>query len=185
MGNLTLILGGIKTGKTAFAQNEANQYDKRGEKVTYLATAQAFDSEMEDRIERHKQERPGHWHTIEEPLNLTKAVEPIFRDKGVILLDCLTLWLTNLMSQNEDLTRDEIWEKITAELGDLIELIDKGSQDLIIISNQVEYGLVSEHAFARLFQDMAGLTHQFLAQRAHRVYSILAGIPLCLKDQGE
>jgi adenosylcobinamide kinase / adenosylcobinamide-phosphate guanylyltransferase len=190
MAELTLILGGIKTGKTRFAQERAAVYDKRGEPVIYLATARAFDREMEDRIARHRADRPGHWVTLEEPLNVAWAYSGCASGSGVVILDCLTLWLTNTMiadlppGDDGDALPDKtrVWERITEELDQLVRACSKGDKDLLLISNLVEYGLVSEYPFARMYQDLAGLTHQYLASRADRVYSLTAGIPSCLKS---
>jgi len=190
VADVTLILGGIKTGKTRFAQGKAAEYDKRGETVVYLATAQAFDGEMADRIARHRADRPSHWLTVEEPLKIAEAYGKHRAGKGTVLLDCLTLWLTNTMAAAlspsagpEDLPdRDGVLERVTGELEGLLAACRGGEKDLFIISNQVEYGLVSEYAFARQYQDLAGLTHQYLAERADRVYTLIAGIPLCLKE---
>jgi len=190
MAKLTLILGGIKTGKTRFAQEKAAAYDKYGEPVIYLATAQAFDKEMEDRIARHQADRPGHWVTLEEPLNVAWAYTGCASGSGVVILDCLTLWLTNTMTADLPAEADgealpdknRVWKRITEELDQLVLACRKGDKDLLVISNQVEYGLVSEYPFARMYQDLAGLTHQYLASRADRVYSMIAGLPLCLKN---
>lgn len=189
MALITLVLGGIKTGKTRFAQARADEYDKRGERVIYLATAQAFDSEMVDRIARHRSDRPEHWITVEEPLNVADAYEQNSGEGGVVLLDCLTLWLTNTMAAYlppdagpDDLPdKDRVWKRVTEEIDKLCGFAIKGARDLIIVSNQVEYGLISEYAFARMYQDLAGLSHQYLAGKADQVYSMTAGIPLCLK----
>jgi adenosylcobinamide kinase/adenosylcobinamide-phosphate guanylyltransferase len=190
MASLTLVLGGIKTGKTRFAQARAAEYDKRGEPVIYLATAQAFDSEMMDRIKRHKADRPDHWITVEEPLHVADAYERNSGGKGVVLLDCLTLWLTNIMAHNmhaqagsDDLPdKDRVWATVTGEIDRLVAALGEGEKDLIIVSNQVEYGLISEYAFARMYQDLSGMAHQYIAARATEVYSMIAGIPLCLKS---
>ena len=191
MGRIVLVLGGIKTGKTRFAQNRAAAYDRKGEDVVYLATAQAFDEEMEDRIARHKKDRPSRWLTVEEPLNIARAYKTHAGGRGVVLLDCLTLWMTNTMAAHippEAGTgglpdKDRTWHAFTEELDALLEAVEKGEKDIVIISNQVEYGLVSEYAFARMYQDLAGLTHQYLAARSHEVYSLIAGIAQCLKNK--
>ena len=190
MAQITLVLGGIKTGKTRFAQARAAEYDNRGESVIYLATAQAFDSEMEDRISRHKADRPRHWITVEEPLKVAEAYENHNKEKGIVLLDCLTLWMTNTMAADmppeagvDDLPdKDRVWATITKEMDRLCLAVQRGEKDLIIVSNQVEYGLISEYAFARMYQDLSGLSHQYLANKANKVYSMIAGIPLCLKE---
>ncbi|MDC7224934.1 MAG: bifunctional adenosylcobinamide kinase/adenosylcobinamide-phosphate guanylyltransferase [Spirochaetales bacterium] len=191
MADLTLVLGGIKTGKTRFAQERAALREAQGGTVVYLATAQAFDEEMEDRIARHKADRPGHWLTVEEPLKIADAYEKQARGAGIVLLDCLTLWLTNFMAADlppqgepEKLPdKDRVWEVIVLELDRLCERVKEGDKELVIISNLVENGLVSPYAFARMYQDLAGLTHQFLAARAASVFTMTAGIPICLKGK--
>jgi adenosylcobinamide kinase / adenosylcobinamide-phosphate guanylyltransferase len=189
MAQITLILGGIKTGKTRFAQDQADSYDKRGEPVIYLATAQAFDEEMVDRITKHRADRPSHWITVEEPQKICEAYECHADGSGAVLLDCLTLWLTNMMTAslppiaNEDTLPDKdlVLKQITHELDRLCSAVRQGDKDLLIVSNMVENGLVSVYPFARMYQDLAGLSHQFLASRADRVYTLTAGIPLCIK----
>lgn len=180
---ITLILGGTKTGKTTYAENLAKKIEtQKSCTVHYVATAQIIDSEMRDRIAKHRAGRPSHWITVEEPLNVAKALSELEGEYSVVLLDCLTLLMTNLIfEEGEDCTREEAQKAVFNQLDEIISQMEKSSRDLIIISNQVENGLVSEHAWARMFQDIAGMAHQRMASAADDVYMMNAGLALKLK----
>ncbi|MBN2656496.1 MAG: bifunctional adenosylcobinamide kinase/adenosylcobinamide-phosphate guanylyltransferase [Spirochaetales bacterium] len=180
---IVLVLGGTKTGKTSFAENRAKAYsEKNRTPVFYIATARPFDSEMVDRIARHRAKRPAHWETLEEPVNVAAALKPLAGGKNTVILDCLTLLMTNLIfDRGEDCSRSDAEEAVFEELDRIIEVFGTCENELIIISNQVENGLVSEHQWARMFQDIAGSAHQKLAAAAEKVYMMNAGLPLQLK----
>ncbi|OQX29627.1 MAG: bifunctional adenosylcobinamide kinase/adenosylcobinamide-phosphate guanylyltransferase [Spirochaeta sp. LUC14_002_19_P3] len=179
---MILILGGIKSGKSSFAARLAEQ---RGMPVVYLATGFAGDEEMADRIARHRAERPASWQTVEEMLN-PAAVLANLPGQRTILLDCITAWLTNIIAPlGEEPLRKEVILTINNEIDRLIFAVQDWEQDggeCVLVSNQVEAGLVSPWPLGRVFQDAAGLAHQSLAEAAHTVYLMTAGIPLRLKQ---
>lgn len=207
-----LILGGVRSGKSRYAENQAIQAENQaGQEVVYIATAGASgDSEMVQRIAAHRERRPGHWQTIEAPLELPEAIAAhCTRDKAV-LVDCLTLWLSNLLggtatlgepsasSQGEPLKSFNYSEGLLEETVDdpadpqtahtrrnridhLLEAVEQASGRLLLVSNETGFGVVPDNALARRFCDAAGNLHQALAQRCERVTLIVAGMPLSVK----
>ncbi len=168
------VLGGARSGKSRFAQDLAEAF--AGPKA-YLATAQALDPEMADRIRRHRDSRPPGWQTIEEPL----GAAGVFRERGeafsLILLDCLTLWISNAMMAG--------WreEKILREADGLIRAGREMKSSLIAVSNEVGLGIVPENPVARLFRDLSGTIHQAAAREADEVYFMVSGIPQKIKGE--
>ncbi len=180
---IVLVLGGTKTGKTTFAENRAKKLSTElNLPVKYIATARAIDGEMIDRIIKHREKRPSHWVTVEEPLKVSKALHSLKVEKSLIILDCLTLLMTNILfEKGENCSRKEAEKSVFMELDRIIAESDEMDSELIIISNQVENGLVSEHAWARMFQDITGMSHQKLATAAAEVYMMNAGLAQRLK----
>ncbi|QEN03913.1 bifunctional adenosylcobinamide kinase/adenosylcobinamide-phosphate guanylyltransferase [Thiospirochaeta perfilievii] len=178
---ITLVLGGTKTGKTSFAEKRAHTISKElSLPVYYLATALLIDHEMEDRINRHRESRSRDWITVEEPHNPSAELERL--DNCVVILDCLTLLMTNIIFRlGEECPKEEAKKAVFKELDNIISSVINKDISLIIISNQVENGLVSEHKWARMFQDIAGMSHQKLAEACENVYMLNAGLPLKLK----
>jgi adenosylcobinamide kinase/adenosylcobinamide-phosphate guanylyltransferase len=168
---VTLVLGGAASGKSRFAQELA---ERQPGPLLYVATAQAGDSEMAERIARHRQARDTRWRTLEEPLDLNVIV-PAAAGCGVVLVDCITLWLTNLLLAGESAER--AWPAVEAFLAVLAAL----PAPLILVSNEVGQGIVPEHALARTFRELAGQVNQRLAARADHVWLVTAGLPLQLK----
>ncbi len=166
---ITLVLGGARSGKSNFAESLAR---KTSFKRFYLATSQAFDHEMEDRIAKHQTSRGGDWQTIEEPLDIVHILEKEAASDRVILVDCLTLWISNLMMAEKDL------EKAFSLLCQGLETL-KGP--VIFVSNEVGQGIVPDNKMARDFRDHAGQLHQRIAAAANNVYFITAGLPQKLK----
>ncbi len=164
----TLVLGGARSGKTAFAQAQAEAAVTR---PTLIATGQAFDDEMRLRIERHRAERGDRWATIEAPLDLTGALAALTADDAVVI-DCLTIWLSNLLHAEID---------IDASLRDLVITLAACPARVWVVSNEVGQGIVPDNALARRFRDEAGWMHQRLAAAANAVFLIVAGLPLRLK----
>ncbi len=184
MGKICLVLGGIKTGKTSYAENKAKEMETSGGKILYLATAEALDDEMKSRIKRHQSDRPKTWTTIEEPLDIKKILETHGNSYDMVILDCLTLWVTNkLMLAGEDYHRDEFMDSMIKECGDFLDVVLQCKCDLVIISNQVETGLISPYAMGRIFQDLAGLLHQKIAKISNNVVVMQAGIATALKGE--
>lgn len=169
MGKVVLVLGGARSGKSRFAENLGDALP--GSHV-YIATAQAFDDEMTSRIARHRADRAGHWHTAECPLDLEDAIRGHDGKDAVLLVDCLTLWLSNLMLGDHDvaMARDR-----------LASLVPEIQGVLLLVSNEVGQGIVPDNALARRFRDEAGWLNQTLAGAAHEVWFVTAGIPQRLK----
>jgi adenosylcobinamide kinase/adenosylcobinamide-phosphate guanylyltransferase len=167
----TLILGGVRSGKSRYA-GELAAADGRA--VTVIATGAANDGEMAARIKAHKASRPAEWSVIEEPLRLAVALRTAAAPRSVIVVDCLTLWLSNLLClEDEDLLRRE-----SASLLDTLPALET---DCILISNEVGFGIIPASALARRFGDEAGALHQRLAELCDRVILMVAGLPVTLK----
>lgn len=173
----TLVLGGARSGKSGWAQRLAESLaGGQPGRLTYLATGQARDEEMVRRVELHQAQRGPLWSTREEPLHLKAALRSLDRPQAVILLDCLTMWLSNLM------TLAGLDEDATAQRGqELAEFIPALQGRLVLVSNEVGQGIVPDNALARAFRDQAGLLHQRLAAVCGRVVLLTAGLPLALK----
>jgi adenosylcobinamide kinase/adenosylcobinamide-phosphate guanylyltransferase len=167
----TLILGGARSGKSAFAQRQALA---SGLNVIYLATAEAGDAEMVVRINRHRAERPATWGLIEEPLALAQALHHHTAPDRCLLVDCLTLWLSNLLAAGDD--------RLEAEVRALLHTLPTLPGHLLLVSNEVGQGIVPVNPLARRFRDEAGLLHQAVARCCDRVTLVIAGLPLTLKD---
>jgi len=171
---LTLILGGARSGKTRFAEGLARAAEAAGRSVVYLATAQALDDEMTERVRRHRADRPAHWTTLEETLALAAALEDAARPDRCILVDCLTLWLTNLLLA-DDATAFE------RERGRLLDVLPRLPGEVLLVSNEVGMGLVPISSLGRRFVDESGRLHQDVAALADRVRLVVAGIPVAVK----
>lgn len=171
----TLILGGASSGKSAYAERLALALCPR---PAYIATAQAWDDEMRQRVAKHIQRRGPAWTTIEEPLALEDALRVAARNHRLILVDCLSLWLTNLMLQTpaSDAQLIERFDALAGMLGEL------GGQ-VLFVSNEVGLGIVPENALARRFRDLAGALHQTMAASCPRVLFVAAGLALALKGR--
>ena len=166
-----LILGGVRSGKSGYAEKRALDL---GIEVIYLATATAQDGEMRQRIDRHRKQRPSHWQTVEEPLTLAEAIRDHDQPNRVILVDCLTLWLTNLLlTEGIDLERETEF---------LLVLLPQLKGNLIMVSNEVGQGIIPLGELNRRFCDRTGELHQQIAVLADRVTLVVAGLPLTLKS---
>lgn len=170
MGKTFFIIGGARSGKSAFALKLADGME--GTK-TYIATAQAYDAEMQERIRNHKDERGQEWHTFEEPLEVAATIKKT--ESGVALLDCVTLWLTNLMGA--ELKDSEIISKAAG----LASVCRQSEANIVIVSNEVGQGIVPDNPLARRFRDLSGKVNQILAECADEVYFVAAGIPIKMK----
>jgi adenosylcobinamide kinase / adenosylcobinamide-phosphate guanylyltransferase len=176
---LTFILGGARSGKSRFAQ----QLCSRQSNVTYVATALVNDDEMGARIDRHRADRPAEWQTIEEPLCLARAVEHAASDSGFILLDCVTLWLSNFCWNHKNKAESEIQRLASAEIDTTLAVGQH--RNLILVSNEVGCGIVPENPVARSFRDIQGFINQRVAAAADEVFLTVAGIPLRIKPQAQ
>ncbi|HMF17987.1 MAG TPA: bifunctional adenosylcobinamide kinase/adenosylcobinamide-phosphate guanylyltransferase [Gemmataceae bacterium] len=170
-GQLILIGGGVRSGKSDFALSLARQL---GQRRLFLATAQAGDDEMTDRIRRHRQARGDDFITIEEPLAIAEAVRR-HAEFDVVVLDCLTLWLSNLLLNGCSL------EQILQHVDDFLAVLGKQTGHVVIITNEVGMGIVPENALGRQFRDVAGLAHQRISQAADEVYLAVLGTILRIK----
>jgi adenosylcobinamide kinase/adenosylcobinamide-phosphate guanylyltransferase len=167
----TLILGGARSGKSALAERMATNSQRE---VVYIATAQAGDGEMAVRIAHHRARRPAEWRSIEEPLTLASALREHARVDRCVLVDCLTLWLSNLLG-DADASRFE------RERDALLESVSSLPGDIVFVSNEVGLGIVPLGELTRRFVDEAGRLHQALATQCERVVFVAAGLPLALK----
>ncbi len=188
MGKLTLILGGARSGKSSYAERLAARH---GGQVLYIATAQPLDGEMAERIANHQKKRPANWQTLEIPSAVGALLQSRMQSgtlpSGVILVDCLTLLVSNLLlavssGAGEDLTVDE--EAATAlvetEVTQLLEAVRATPAEWIIVSNEVGLGLVPPYPLGRVYRDLLGRANQQLASQADQVIFMIAGIPMRL-----
>ncbi|MDH5546579.1 MAG: bifunctional adenosylcobinamide kinase/adenosylcobinamide-phosphate guanylyltransferase [Gammaproteobacteria bacterium] len=168
-----LILGGMRSGKSAYAQQCALQ---SGRTPVYIATAQGLDEEMQARIARHQQDRGADWQLIEEPLHLADALQRSDKVENCIVVDCLTLWMTNLLMQEEQ--GNCILER---EVAHLFEVLPQMRSDILFVSNEVGFGVMPMGELTRKFCDEIGFLHQGLATVSQQVSLLVAGIPVKIK----
>lgn len=169
----TLVIGGARSGKSSLALRLA---ESDGGRLIFLATAQARDGEMTDRIQRHQAERGPAWTTLEEPLELERALRRAAAPGVVVLVDCLTMWISNL------LTRAGLDEPaVEARCRDLAGLLPDLGGRVILVGNEVGMGIVPDNALSRSFRDLAGRLHQLLGRVCTHVILTAAGLPLALK----
>ncbi len=166
---ITFVIGGARSGKSSFTLNEASKV--QGQKA-YIATAEALDEEMKARIEKHKKERGSEWDTHEEPIKISAVLSDIKNKYSVIVLDCLTVWLSNIMQNRLD---------IENEISTFVKSLEDSLCHVFIVSNEVGMGIVPDNELARRFRDLAGFLNQKVAEIADRVYLVTAGIPLKIK----
>lgn len=172
MGKIILVTGGARCGKSRVAEGLAGRF---GAPLGYIATAAAGDDEMAARIARHRERRGPDWQTMEEPLDLCGVIrghDGFFR---ALLVDCVTLWLTNLLLTYDDPSR------VLSEVERLVVLFQEVQTPLVLVSNEVGMGIVPENRLAREFRDLAGEANQMIATVADEVYVVISGIPLKLK----
>lgn len=167
----SLILGGVRSGKTRHAQSLA---EASGLAVIYVATAEARDDEMADRIARHRADRPAAWQLVEEPLALASTLHALAAPGRCILVDCLTLWLTNLLLHDDG-------RRLAAERDALLATLAILPGEIILVSNETGLGVVPMGELSRRYCDEAGWLHQALAARCERVVFTVAGLPMQLK----
>lgn len=169
---LQLILGGARSGKSRFAEQIARD---SGDDVVYLATATAGDAEMALRIEHHRRQRPAYWALYEEPLFLAKALQMHCAAGHTVLVDCLTLWLTNALFHDDD----SLWAR---ERQQLLNVLPSLPGQILLVSNEIGQGVVPMGEANRRFVDELGWLHQDIAQRADKAWFVIAGLPQLLKD---
>ncbi len=172
---LALVIGGARSGKSRFAQS----LGINAARVVYIATARSEDAEMDARIAQHRLDRPAHWLTVEEPLEIGSAVERHAPHCDFLLIDCLTLWLSNYCWEH----RDEEPPAIQASaLSEVARIATARSCSVVAITNEVGCGLVPESALGRFFRDLQGRVNQEVASSADWVHHVVAGIPVAIKQ---
>ncbi|MDQ2884471.1 MAG: bifunctional adenosylcobinamide kinase/adenosylcobinamide-phosphate guanylyltransferase [Chloroflexota bacterium] len=182
---LILVLGGVRSGKSTFAEQLAR---RSGRRVAFIATATAGDDDMQARIQRHQSVRPQGWHTIEEPLDLARAVHAAAEVADVLLLDCITLWVSNWLFAQEGINDEEVvseryYAGALAQIDALLEAFSTltGQKTLVMVTNEVGLGIVPAYALGRIYRDVLGLVNQRLAAASERVYLMVAGLGVDIK----
>lgn len=176
---IIVILGGARSGKSRFAQRLADSLSQR---VLFVAPLVAMDEEMRRRIEIHKKARPSTWRTLEAPTHVAEAIGEHIGDADVVILDCLTLLISNIMENADD---PEDLDALESEIAnELNQLLERKNASLIIVSNEVGMGLVPPYPSGRSYRDLLGKANQFIAERADKVYMMIAGLPMEVKALG-
>lgn len=173
---LILILGGARSGKSACAEDLARQ----GERTLFVATAEALDDDMKRRIEKHRARRPAAWDTLEEPFDPVTAIPSALAGHDTLLIDCLTLWVSNLLLQPGDDADAET--EILSRAGALLDLYDRTEARWILVSNEVGLGVAPATELGRNYRDVLGRVNQLFASRADKVYLMVAGLPVDLRS---
>lgn len=168
-----LVLGGVRSGKSKLAEQLATD---SGKSVIYIATAKAHDKEMTGRIQKHQSQRPDCWQTVEEEIYLADALQRHSAADNCILVDCLTLWLTNLLMHDDPAL-------LETQLRKLIQTVSEHKEDIVFVSNETGMGVVPLGELTRRYCDEAGLLHQKLATHCDRVIISIAGLPMTLKGK--
>jgi adenosyl cobinamide kinase/adenosyl cobinamide phosphate guanylyltransferase len=170
-----LVLGGARSGKSSTALSLCNNMEGRH---VFIATAEAFDYEMKDRIKHHQEERGNNWEIVEETLEIAYKIRDVDNKNTIILVDCLTLWLNNLYMKFES-DNDKICDKIK----ELVEVLTNIKGVIVLVSNEVGMGIVPENRLAREYRDTAGAMNKRIAERADKVVITFSGMPMVLKDE--
>ncbi|PAD77642.1 bifunctional adenosylcobinamide kinase/adenosylcobinamide-phosphate guanylyltransferase [Paenibacillus campinasensis] len=181
-----LVTGGARSGKSSFAERLSMH---RAPASVYIATAQAYDEEMRDRIRHHRERRQGAlypWETVEEPLLLPELLGSLSHRRDgapALLVDCLTLWLTNVLLEIEREGHDFEEERLSLRINSLVAAVEHYPGHVILVTNEVGSGIVPEYPLGRIFRDWAGLMNQRLARQCDEVFLVTAGIPLEIKSR--
>ncbi|HHT9144833.1 MAG: bifunctional adenosylcobinamide kinase/adenosylcobinamide-phosphate guanylyltransferase [Candidatus Brocadiaceae bacterium] len=189
MAKMTFVLGGARSGKSAFAEGLARRYNN----VVYIATAEVKDDEMRERIQIHRARRPFNWKTIEVPFHVDRVISNLNEKAGVVYIDCITLYITNMLLDDNaanpaggaDRQREVLKQKqsqILDEINKLCKVCRESKSDVIIVSNEVGLGIVPDNALSRVFRDIAGSANQIIADEADEVYFMVAGIAQRIKE---
>jgi len=174
MSELILLTGGVRSGKSRYAQSLAKGVKGR---VYYVATAEALDAGMRKRITAHKKSRPRSWHTVEEPVSVIRAVNSLPRGDKTVILDCLTLFISNLIHKGLSDAG------IRSEVKGVVSALRKNSSLAIIVTNEVGSGIVPDTALGRRFRDLQGAVNSMVAKEAEKVCLLVSGIPLYIKQR--
>lgn len=173
MGKIIFILGGTRSGKSSFATSLAR--DRYRVNVAFIATCQGLDEEMKERIHHHRRSRPKYWRTFEYPVNISQAIRKHGRIYELLIIDCLTLLVSNMLLKN--MGEGKIALEMKAALSEAV----KAKGDTVMVSNEVGLSIVPQNKLARDFRDVAGRVNQIVAKRADEVYFMVAGIPWRIK----
>ena len=173
MKEIVFVIGGCRSGKSRHALETAARI--AANKRIFIATCIPYDAEMKQRVDRHQKERGRDWQTVEAPVDLPQTVTDSSRQADVVLIDCLTLWISNLLMEIED------DETITERIFSLAQTLESATCPVILVSNEVGAGIVPENQLARRFRDLVGTANQTLAEQADRVVWMVAGIPVRIK----
>jgi adenosylcobinamide kinase / adenosylcobinamide-phosphate guanylyltransferase len=171
-----LLLGGARSGKSHYAQQLAMEL---GGKVLFVATGEALDEEMQARIAEHKKDRPRNWRTLEIPVSIGKGIEKGIGNADVVIIDCLTLLISNLLRGEPDYPEAE--KRVVSEINELIAVMDKLDASFVVVSNEVGMGLVPDTRLGRIYRDLLGKANQLLASHATEVYLMVACLPVQVK----
>lgn len=182
---LTLVTGGARSGKSSFGENLLKDIDG---KVLYIATAQAFDDEMKDRIKKHRKGRPSNWITLEGYKNLDSSISEYKKEFSAIFLDCITIMITNLMLEEDfdwdtitpmeiDLLEQKVFDQVEA----LIYTVKSFGVPVVFITNEIGFGIVPENRLARIFRDITGRINKYIAKQADNVFLVVCGISIKIK----
>lgn len=179
MGRIVLVTGGARSGKSVFAETLAARH---GERVAYVATATAGDAEMADRIARHRARRPAAWSTLEAPLDILARLAALDAEVEVVLVDCLAVWAANRLLTLGEPAEDGWWDRVgalervlTEELGLVVTTARDASWELIVVTNEVGFGVVPPTELGRAYRDLLGRLNQVVAARANDVFLVVAG----------
>lgn len=185
MRKIILVTGGARSGKSTFAEELAKKINGN---ILYVATSIPFDEEMKLRVEKHRAQRPGNWNTLEAYKDLDIHLKDKLKDYSGVLLDCMTIMVTNLFLENcadidhiSNTDAINIEERVQSEINKLLAVIQKNEVPFIIVTNEVGMGVVPEYPSGRIFRDVAGRANQMLAKEAEEVYLCVSGIPLKIK----
>lgn len=185
MGKIVLVTGGARSGKSTFAEAEVRKLNKE---TAYIATGIAFDEAMKSRIDKHVAQRPSSWTTYEKPTQVHEIIEEVSKDHQVVLLDCITVLLTNTLFQDQidfdgidEKTVDLTEERIQHDIKMMIDKFKETNMTVYLVTNEVGSGIVPENRLARIFRDFAGRTNQYIASVSDEVYCVISGIPMKLK----
>jgi adenosylcobinamide kinase/adenosylcobinamide-phosphate guanylyltransferase len=178
-----LIIGGARSGKSRYAQELAL---KSGGAVLFVATAEAGDEEMRQRIEEHRKARPSTWETLEATTHVSRHITRNIGQSQTVVIDCITLLINNIFQQHgqqndEEIEASLIEREVMAEIGELVNCIDQSDASFILVTNEVGLGLVPANKLSRLYRDLLGKANQMLAQHADEVYLMVAGTPMAIK----
>ena len=183
MSSIHLVLGGIRSGKSAYAERLAAEL-AGPEPALYVATGVAIDAEMEARIQRHRQRRPRNWQTLEAPLNPVGALQDhsqTMEPPAILLFDSVDVWVSNLMLEHESTPRVELEARIVGAARRFADYVRELDHHAVVVSSEVGYSLIATTSMGRQFQDLLGTVNQAMAEDADRVTMVVAGLPVAIK----